>query len=107
MVYLIIKTGYEGIEDICYCSHFKFRAKKYLKKAQANEVENEAAQHIELALDNQFPDNRYATELNNHILRIRKEQKIRDFFCVQKWSGKAFECVCQELDVSPSKLMLR
>ena len=38
---------------------------------------------------------------------IYPRQHYADFFCVQKWNGKEFVCVCDELKVSPSKLMLR
>ena len=39
--------------------------------------------------------------------RVKPKQEIANFFCIQQWDGKELKCVCPELEVSPSELMLR
>jgi len=94
--YLIIKTGCEGIEELCFLTSLP---KEAIEKTM---------------------------ELKRTILEEKEKAKIRDrkdgfsnhesfydfiynpdFYCVQKWDGEKFKCACSELGVKPSKLMLR
>lgn len=95
--FLLIETGYEGIQNLCWLSEDK---DEILKKREE-------------FIDKKIEDKK---ELNKLLLEDTPDYPIRepyprqhyaDFFCVQKWDGKKFSCVCNELEVNPSKLMLR
>lgn len=70
-IYVIVKTGYEGIDELCFAT-----------------LNSEAAKQKLLDLRKGDPE---------HV----------DFYCIQKWDGQKFDCVCREFEVPPSKLMLR
>lgn len=80
--YLLIKTGYEGIDDIIYLSD------------NAKEITKKRIEIIRKRYD-VFARESYT------------EECFAEFFCVQKWDGKEFKCCCAELGVEPSKMMLR
>ena len=93
-LYLLIKTGYEGIEELCYLSD---SSSTILEKRKEFITKN-LVEEKELWKDE-------CTELREEM--VSSEQEVADFFCVQHWDGEKFACVCSKLGVSPSKLMLR
>lgn len=90
MTYLLIETGYEGIESLCWLTDDPVEVKEQFTQFSEKKVKY---------LKDLFKD----SDLPIH----RTPQQIKDFFCVQKWNGKAFKCVCEEIGTKPSKLMLR
>ena len=93
--YLIIQTGYEGIEQLNYLTSLPTLAIKRLEQIY-EEIDNNSERD---------PDG--WREENNFIAKRHQIQKDKDFYCIQKWNGKKFDCACHLLGVEPSKLMLR
>ena len=91
MTYLIIKTGYEGIEELCWLGEDQEQAIAKVKELREKVVTD----FKELFKDD--PD----------MLNEERLQNEADFICVQEWNGVGFNCVCSRLRVSPSKPMLR
>jgi len=92
--YLIIKTGYEGIEELCYLTADKDEVKQKFEELVLKEVE-------------EYEELKKLAKQEGFTLSSKSEQEIRDFFCVQKWNGREFKCACGDFDLAPSKLMLR
>ena len=103
--YLIIETGYEGIESLLWLAETKKEAIEKVKKYREKTVEEKIQQRKDM---NELWRKENKPELcESEELTDEEKQNLRDFICVQKWNGKQFACVCGELDVRPSKLMLR
>jgi hypothetical protein len=95
--YLIIQTGYEGIESLDFLTVKADLAIEKLKQIHTQiEVENERGS-----------DTHYWSDTNNFIQMLHRIQGLKDFYCIQKWDGENFDCVCSKLGQGPSKLMLR
>ena len=90
MMYLIIQTGYEGIEKLCWLTDKK---EESLTKREEF-IDKEVRHQKDMWQD--FPD-----------YRIKTRQEIADFFCIQQWKNNRFDCVCKEVGVKINKLMLR
>jgi len=88
--YLIIKTGPEGIDALCYLSD------------NVEDVLKQRKQIIEEAIKE-----RRRKEREYKLSRKASKQEITNYYCVQKWDGEKFSCCCKELGVAPSQLMLR
>jgi len=96
-IFLLIETGYEGIQQLCWLSEDK---EEILKKRDVfiNDKIKQKEEDNKI-LKQEIPDFEPSP--------VRERQYYADFFCVQKWDGKEFSCACGELKVNPSKLMLR
>lgn len=92
-VYLIIETGYEGIEQLCYLTDSREEAVAY--KAKAIEEKRREQEEIAEMLRKEGLDPHEGS------------RDVADFFCIQKWDGKEFSCACGDLGVAPSKPMFR
>jgi len=96
--YLVIETGYEGIESLCWLTVNK----------------EEAITKREEMIDKKFQERKEMweewnkdPELKEINHPMKKREDIADFFCIQKWDGEEFDCVCRELGVKVSKPMFR
>lgn len=104
-VYLLIETGYEGIERLCYVTKSPKIAIVQKKKFQEEAIKKKIERNKDA--------NKYWKKegkrmfLEPETLTEEQKQSIRNFFCIQKWNGKDFECACKELKVEPSEMMLR
>jgi hypothetical protein len=98
-IYLIIETGYEGIEALCHLTDDVDEAKATKKREEDRVVEERKSFLV------------HDREIGMSKAYIEEQEsrlgEARDFICVQKWDGKSFDCACGDLGVSPSKLMLR
>lgn len=103
--YLIIETGYEGIQTLCYLTLDKTDAVFKLKEFQDKKVE--AERKLQKEMNEHWIKEGRPELVDKTRFTKRRIQHIKDFFCVQKWNGEKFKCVCKELGVAPSKLMLR
>jgi hypothetical protein len=93
-MYLLIETGDEGIEDLCYLSDSSVVILDKRKEFIAKKISLEAE-----LWKNESPEFREE--------RMPSEERISDYFCVQQWDGEKFNCACSKLGVSPSSQMLR
>lgn len=99
--YLIIKTGFEGIEKLCYLTKNKEEAIRNFKRIKEEEIK-------EIEKDRKVMNEYWRKEKKLEMIKEEKLtqeeiQKIEDFFCIQKWDGKEFSCACEELGVPPSE----
>jgi hypothetical protein len=85
MMYIVIKTGYEGIEEMCYLSDDKTTIVQKMR-----DIIEDGWMEEERDDPGWFSKQEYA-----------------DFYCIQKWDGERFDCACAELGVESSKEMLR
>lgn len=95
--YLIIKTGYEGIEQLAFLTE---DLKKATKKM---EYFHHKIDEIERDVDGWRDE-------NNFIAVRHEKQKKKDWYCLQKWNGREFDCVCKATlspDYRPNRMMLR
>ena len=103
--YLIIETGYEGIESLLWLTDSQEEAIEKVKEFRERAIEDKIQQRKDM---NELWRKENAPGLcESEELTEEEKQHIRDFICVQKWNGKQFACVCGDLGVNPSKLMLR
>lgn len=95
--FLLIETGYEGIEQLCWLSSDK------------EEILRKREEFINAKIKQKEEDNKLLKQEMPDFepFPVRERQYYADFFCIQKWDGKEFSCDCGELDVKPSKIMLR
>jgi len=104
-LYLIIETGYEGIESLLYVTKSTKRAKEKLLYYKEKAIKDKIAMRKRFNKDwdkEGHPEFKESEELTEE-----EKQKLRDFICVQKWNGKEFDCACSDFDLGPSQLMLR
>ena len=109
--YLIIECGCEGIEQLVYPTNNGIDAKNKLKSirediAKAKEHMKKVLKEFGEEKDDCFED---AWDKLYYDKKITAEEhdmgcfKNPDAYCIQKWDGKNFICVCGELDCEPSK----
>lgn len=98
--YLIIKTGYEGIEDLYLLSDNKEEVIEEVKQLKSNAIKKER-EYIERETKE------YGEVFETEEIKLKEINAAADFICVQKWDGQKFDCCCDELGVNPSKPMLR
>ena len=103
-VYIIIETGYEGIENLCYLTESPMDVVEQIQRIREQAIVDQIEFNKELNKIN--AENDFDWKEPERLTK-REKQQIRDFYCVQKWDGKEFSCACDELGVNPSKLMLR
>jgi len=99
-MYLVIRTGYEGIEELNWLTSDPMEAIKKAKLLQMVCVK----ELVDLAYNpaDFEDDDTYLDKLTDE-----KIQHTKDFVCVQKWTGEKFVCACAELGINPSKRMFR
>lgn len=78
--FLIIKVGFEGIDKLAWLTGNPDDAIKEREKA----IKREIAQA-----------NKDCKKTK--VRRIFTDKEISDRFCIQKWNGKKFNCVCKDL----------
>ena len=95
-IYVVVKTGCEGIDELCYATTDPKEAVRAIKKLRLQILkEKEKAKKRDAKNGRQLEERLYDFTYDP------------DFYCVQKWDGKKFNCCCKELGVSPSKSMWR
>lgn len=104
-IYVIIETGYEGIEALLYATTDKNQITEKVKQLRKKAIQEKIRLRKEMS--KHWREEGHPELCEPESLTDEEKQNIEDFICVQKWNGKKFDCVCQEFDVSPSKLMLR
>lgn len=107
-IYLVIKTGYEGIEELCFGTLDEQKAVGKIKELK-NKVQKYIDELEELKKNN---PNKNCSEINDIMYDKYDDFSTvnkPDFYCIQKFDNdkQEFICVCSLLEVSPSKLMLR
>jgi len=101
-IYVVVKTGCEGIDKLCYATTDPKEALNAIEKLRKNILEEKEQRKKE---DMEFG---YAKEERRQLdERFYDFRYDPDFYCIQKWDGKKFTCCCAELGCKPSKLMLR
>ena len=112
--FLIIKCGYEGIENLCHLTDDPKDAKNKILSLRKDitDKQNEVKDlGIDIDLDGDY------WELSEKVANLYVDEKISrevyqsfsdnpDQYCVQKWNGKEFECCCKELGVEASETWL-
>lgn len=85
-VYLIMKVGCEGIEELNYLTDDSKDAKKKLRKLRKEMMDEKRKTKAEDRKKGELLDRRFYEFIYN-----------TDLYCVQKWDGKEFKCACQDL----------
>ena len=110
--FLIIKCGYEGIEDLCYLTNdSKDVIYKILSLRKDIQDNRDKVKDFDIDLDGD------EWEVKEKISELYVDEKISyevyssfsdnpDQYCVQKWNGKEFNCCCKELGVEASETWL-
>ena len=96
--YLIIETGYEGIESLCWLTESKEEAISKREEFIDKKMEEDREMWEE------WQKNPELAEIDRPL---KKREDVANFFCIQEWNGKEFECVCRDLGVKITKLMFR
>lgn len=113
-VFVVIQCGYEGIEGLIYASAEGSDASAKVKTLRAEIFNARERMKNILAEHGEEEDEDFNTYYDRmlHKKEIEWEEynnaKYRepDAYCVQKWDGQKFSCVCKELDCAPEKAWL-
>lgn len=113
-VFVVIQCGHEGIEGLIYASEVGSDASAKVKTLRAEILNARERMKKILAEHGEEMDEDFNTYYDRmlHKKEIEWEEynnaKYRepDAYCVQKWDGKKFSCVCKELDCEPEKAWL-
>ena len=99
-MYLVINTGYEGIEELYWLTNDSQEAVNKKKELEIVSIKNliDGAYKFE----DEETDSFIIEEITDNDI-----QRVRDLICIQKWTGDKFVCACAELGVEPSQRMLR
>lgn len=97
-MYLIIKTGWEGIEDLLWLTDSPEEAISKAIEAKTTAIK----ELIDMAYTLEDEDDFVVEEISQEDI-----QRAKDFICIQKWNGSRFICACEELGIGPSKKMFR
>ena len=121
--YLVVLCGCEGLEKLVYLTDDKDDAinkmkslKEDILKAQAHkeQVDKDAGILTDEDLYKYEKEHGYESPWD----KLHSDEKITweewengsminvDDYCVRRWDGTKFKCVCKELGVPPSKPML-
>lgn len=111
-VFVVIQCGYEGIEGLVYASAEGSNASAKVKTLRAEILNARERMKKILAEHGEEEDEDFNTYYDRmlHKKEIEWEEynnaKYRepDAYCVQKWDGQKFSCVCKELDCEPEKV---
>lgn len=114
-LYILIQCGYEGIDTlVCPLYSAEEAIKKITEKREF--VNQQIARRKEVA--KRMLDDEESWEDNEEWSEMMKREEITydeweagllidpDAYCIYKWDGKRFSCVCDELKVNPSKTWL-
>lgn len=113
-VFVVILCGYEGIEGLIYASSEGSDASAKVKTLRT-EIFNARERMKKILAENGEEDDE---NFNNYYDRMLQKKEIDweeynnakyrepDAYCVQKWDGEKFSCVCKELDCEPNKSWL-
>lgn len=87
--YILIKVGYEGIDELVWLS------------PDSNIIKGirERAIKVDIAEAN-LRSKRFKFD------RIFSDKEITDRYCVMQWDGKHFKCVCHELGIELQEMVL-
>jgi hypothetical protein len=113
-VFVVIQCGHEGIEGLIYASAEGSDASAKVKTLRAEILNARERMKKILAEHGEDEDEDFNTYYDRmlHKKEIEWEEynnaKYRepDAYCVQKWGGQKFSCVCKELDCEPEKSWL-
>ncbi len=119
-MYLVIKRGYEGIEELVYLTADKDDVINKINSLK--DVINKAKLHKEQVIKDAgiLNDEQLEKYIDEHEYEdpwdeLQKSNKIElkeymdgkwenpDDYCVLLWDGNEFKCCCQELGVPPSE----
>lgn len=98
MIYLVIKTGYEGIEELNWLTS---NPQEAIQKAMLMKIAS-VKELVDMAYCFEEEDELVLEEITEKDI-----QRAKDFICIQKWTGSEFICACSELNMKPSQSMLR
>lgn len=113
-IFVVIRCGYEGIESLVYaCVDEKYASEKVKSLRQdildarnhreevLKEFGDQEDENLCDAWDRMYFDKKISG-------KEHEDSKYRepDSYCVQKWDGKVFSCVCKELGCEPEKSWL-
>jgi hypothetical protein len=113
-IYVVIKCGYEGIEGLIYSTLNADDASTKVKalrdeilsaKNRMNKINEEFGIEEDEHFNTHYERMYLAEEISCEEYSMAKYDNP-DAFCVQRWDGEKFECVCKELDCEPSKMWL-
>lgn len=96
--YLVVKTGYEGIEELAYLTGDPKIAVKKLKELRKKDYEEQKKLEKEWNKDLPKEDRDSYSYTRQHVY---------NFWCIQEWDGKSFKCICRKLGIPPTEMMLR
>lgn len=113
-VFVVIQCGCEGIEGLIYASAEGSDASAKVKTLRAEILNARERMKKILAEHGEEEDEDFNTYYDRmlHKKEIEWEEynnaKYRepDAYCVQKWDGQKFSCVCKELGCEPEKAWL-
>lgn len=111
-LYVIIQCGYEGIEHLTYATLDKddaiakinelreriVKAKEHRKEVLGENYNEDDFLNDDDAWTLMYYDKKITHEEFNDSLYVES-----DSYCIQKWDGEKFACVCAELKCSPGK----
>lgn len=113
-VFVVIQCGYEGIEGLIYATADGEEASAKVKSLREKILQAQERMKAILAEHGEEEDD----EFRNYYDRMLEKDEITweeydnakynnpDSYCVQKWDGEQFKCVCKELDCEPNKMWL-
>ena len=109
--YLLIQCGYEGIEGLLHLSESK---EEVISKINELRAEIKRVNYKIAELTKEFDvENIRELEIEDLVKagKITWEESHlsyteADSYCIMKWDGKEFKCVCSELGVSPEQSWL-
>jgi hypothetical protein len=123
ILYLVIRCGYEGIDELVFptldakeASEKVLEIRKKIVELQKRRIE--VLERFGKCDDGQYKVDELFQDAWDRMGLPQKEGGTReitseewymgryanpDAYCVRKWDGSKFECVCQELKVEPSE----
>lgn len=112
--FVVIQCGYEGIEGLIFASSSGDEAAEKVKALRDKILKAQERMNQIIAEHGSEEDEEYRTHYDRMFDREEidweeyNDAKYRepDAYCVQKWDGKKFSCVCEELGCKPEKTWL-
>jgi len=113
-IFVVIKCGYEGIEGLIYATNDASDAVNKVKTLRQEILKAKERMNKILAEhgneEDENYDNYYDKMLKNKEIEwdeyVKAKYENINAYCVQKWDGKKFSCVCNELGCEPSETWL-
>lgn len=123
ILYLVIKCGYEGIDELVFptldateAANKVLEIRKKIDELQKRRIEvlekfgkDDKGEYLHDAHYQDAWDRMGLPKGENGTGEITSEEWDMgrhgepDAYCVRKWDGNKFECVCKELNVEPSE----